>query len=81
MATPHEILYKKQSDYSFLKTFGCLCFATNVYHQKTKFDARAIKCIFLGYEVGVKAYKLYDVSNKKKFLSRDVIFHKHVYLY
>src|SRR5262249_38187767 len=64
--TPYEILHKKQPNYSQLKFFECLYFATNIYPFKNKFDARAHKCIFLGYKIGVKAYKLYDVSNKKK---------------
>lgn len=79
--TSYEVLHKKQPDYSVLKTFGCLCCTTNTHPQKTKFKAQALKSIFLGYEIGFKAYKLHDISNKKLFMLRDVIFHEHVYPY
>jgi len=32
------------------------------------------ECIFLYFEKGVKGYRLWDPKNKKKVLSRDVIF-------
>ncbi|KAM1539357.1 hypothetical protein ACFX10_004158 [Malus domestica] len=61
-----------------MKVFGCLAFATTV-GPTTKFDPRAKKCVFLGYPQGQKAYKLYDLSTKKIFTSRDVVFHENVY--
>lgn len=41
-------------------------FATNLYHID-KFDARAIKCVFLGYPYAKKGYKLIDLKIKKCF--------------
>ena len=38
-------------------------------------DAKAIKCIFIGYCSEIKAYKLFDLSTHKVFASRDVLFH------
>ena len=37
-------------------------------------DAKAIKCIFIGYCSEFKAYKLFDLSTHKVFASRDVLF-------
>ena len=76
--TPFELLYSKPPSFSHLRVFGCLTYATNV-HPSHKFDNRSIPSIFIGYPVGQKAYKLYDLSNKKKFTSRDVIFHEMVF--
>lgn len=55
--------------YDQIKTFGCICYATNILPHKSKFEARAYKCIFLGYIHGVKAYKLYDLTNNKIWCS------------
>jgi hypothetical protein len=37
-------------------------------------EARSRKCIFLGYSNTSKAYRLYDETNKKFIVCRDVIF-------
>lgn len=74
--TPYQLLYQKPSNYNHLKTFGWLCFATNTLPHKDKFVPRAYKCIFLGYTLGQKAYKVYDIDNNRIYISRDVVFHE-----
>ena len=37
-------------------------------------ESKSIKCIFIGYSGGKKAYRLYDPKAKKFMVSRDVIF-------
>lgn len=41
---------------------------------RKKLDARSHKCVFLGVSQESKAYRLYDPTNKKIVISRDVIF-------
>lgn len=36
-------------------------------------------CCFLGYNPGQKAYKLYDLTDKKIIMSRDVIFYESIF--
>ena len=43
-------------------------------HKRTKLDAKSIRCIFIGYQEEVKGYKLWDPTNKKVIISRNVTF-------
>ena len=66
--------------YLSLRVFGCLSYVTNLT-PFNKFDVRARRCVFLGYPIGQKGYKLYDLITHKFFTSRDVIFHEHIFPY
>ncbi|KAI9194591.1 hypothetical protein LWI28_007414 [Acer negundo] len=78
--TPFELLYSKPPSFSHLRVFGCLAYVANV-HTSHKFDYRSIPSVFVGYHIGQKAYKLFDLSTKKIFTSHDVKFHESVFPY
>jgi hypothetical protein len=42
--------------------------------KPSKWDNKAMKCILIGYGVGVKGYKLYDLVVGKVLYGRSVIF-------
>jgi len=78
--TPFELLYSKLPSFSHIRVFGCLAYATNV-HPSHKFNFRSMPSIFIGYPTSQKAYKLFDLSSKKNFTSRDVRFHENIFPY
>ena len=53
-------------DYSSLIIFDCLAYS--------KLDSKSRKCVFIGFEKGVKGCKLWDQISKKTVPNRDVIF-------
>nr|KYP43047.1 Retrovirus-related Pol polyprotein from transposon TNT 1-94 [Cajanus cajan]KYP69794.1 Retrovirus-related Pol polyprotein from transposon TNT 1-94 [Cajanus cajan] len=59
--SPYNLLYGKDHDYTVLKSFGCLCFAATLNSQRDKFSPRSTTCIFVGYPLGMKGYKLCDI--------------------
>lgn len=76
---PYEVLHNKPPDYSLLKAFGCLCYAST--HSGDKFSPRAIQCVFLGYPCLQKGYKLLRLDNHSVFTSRHVKFLEHIFPY
>jgi transposase InsO family protein/adenylate kinase family enzyme len=72
--TPYEMWYGHIPSVRHLRVFGSTCYALIPKEQRSKLDARSQKCIFLGYSNTTKGYRLYDETNKKFILSRDVIF-------
>jgi len=77
----HEMLYKTWPDFNQLKVFGSLCYARTLSINRSKFDPRASKCVFIGFENGTKGYTLLNNQSREIFVSRDVFFYKHVFPY
>ena len=77
--TPYEILHGTPPTFNQLRAFGCLCYASTATNHPQKFEPRAKRCFFVGYPVGQKAYRLYDIDTKSFLISRDVVFHETIF--
>lgn len=74
--SPHEILYVEAQKLSVMKTFGWLCYTSNVNPKKIKFDLRDNKTTFLGFKQGMKGYIALDIQTKSIPVSRNVQFYE-----
>lgn len=51
--------------------FGCPAY---IHVNDDKLEPRARKCVFVGYRLGVKGYRVWCEKSKKVITSRDVVF-------
>ena len=72
--TPEEAWTGTKPSISHLRTFGCRAYAHVPKQKRSKFDRKAIECIFVGYPDNVKGYKLFNPDTKTVINSRDVTF-------
>jgi ATP-binding cassette subfamily B (MDR/TAP) protein 1 len=71
--TPIEVWSGSPTDYSQLRVFCCTAYA---HVDNGKLEPRAVKCIFLGHQSGVKGYKLWNPQTQKVVISKNVIFNE-----
>ena len=74
--TPFECWFGEKPDLSNLRVFGCICFVHTQDNLRKKLDQKSIKAIFVGYPLGTKGYKLYELSFKRFIRSRNVLFYE-----
>lgn len=72
--TPYEAWKSRKPDVSHLRVFGCIAYALVNSHARQKLDEKSQKCIFIGYCIASKAYRLYDPVTGSILIKRDVIF-------
>lgn len=76
--TPFELWFGHKPDLSLLRIFGCIAFAFIPSTKRSKLDPKSQQCLFLGYDLQSKAYRLQRISDKRIILSRDVRFFEHL---
>ena len=74
--TPYEVWNGVKPKVEHLRVFGCDAYAHIPKDERGKFDAKARKCIFMGYSRETKGYRLYDPIRQKILHSRDVRFNE-----
>ena len=76
--SPYELVYKKSPNFDNLRVFGCMCFTTNL-NNSDKFSPRSEKCVFMGYSLEKKGYKVLSIDSNYVLVSRDVKFYEFVF--
>jgi hypothetical protein len=71
---PEEIWTKRQVDINHLRIFGCKAYMHIPKEKRRKLDNKAQECIFVGYSLDTKGYRLYRSETKETFISRNVTF-------
>lgn len=73
-ATPYQAWFGKIPNIHHLRVFGCVAHVKDVTPNLTKLANRSNQAIMIGYEIGSKAYRLFDPIRNKIIVSRDVAF-------
>ncbi|CAL2249791.1 unnamed protein product [Prunus armeniaca] len=72
--TPFEAYTGRKPGIAHLKIFGSPCHVLIPSALRHKLEENSHKCIFVGYGLCEKGYRLFDPSTRKIILSRDVQF-------
>ena len=74
LRAPHETWTGRKPSVDHLRTFGSIVHVKDTKGHLSKLEDRNKPMIFIGYELGSKAYKCLDPVNFKVVISRDTIF-------
>ena len=72
--SPFEKLWSCRPIVSHFRVFGCVCYVFVPSHLRSKFDKKAIRCIFIGYDNQRKGWRCCDPTTGKCYTSRNVVF-------
>jgi transposase InsO family protein len=72
--TPYEAWHGNKPSVGHLRTFGCVAHVKKVGPGITKLSDRSSQMVFIGYEQGSKAYRMYDTEKNRLVVTRDVVF-------
>ncbi|KAJ9529172.1 hypothetical protein QJQ45_007848 [Haematococcus lacustris] len=69
--TPHELMFGVKPDVSHLRVWGCPAYVHDPM-PASKLDSRSVKGVFVGYERGGKAYRVW--AEGRIYVSKSVVF-------
>ncbi|MCO5550654.1 hypothetical protein L7F22_004143 [Adiantum nelumboides] len=72
--TPEEAYSGIKPNVSTLKVFGCVAYMHILDEKRRKLDVKSERCVFTGYDMYSKGYRLVNPDTNKIHISRDVIF-------
>lgn len=70
--TPHQLWHNKDANIDKLREFGIAAYIHIPKQKRKKFDAKAIKCVLVGY--CDNGYRVFNPCTQKVFSARDIIF-------
>jgi hypothetical protein len=77
--SPWQVLYHKNPDLAYLRTFGCQCFPLLTPYTAHKLYPKTQPCIFLGYPLHSKGYYCLDPITLRLYVSRHVLFNENTF--
>ena len=72
--TPYEILTGNKPNVSYFRVFGCKCFYLIEGVRLSKFQAKSLEGIFVGYGAESRTYRVYDKTSRFVNESCNVLF-------
>jgi hypothetical protein len=75
--TPHKLWHGRPAPVAHLRAFGCRAWAARLAGAAPrcrKLEPKREPLIFVGYELGRRAYRLYSPSTRKVTISHNVVF-------
>ena len=72
--TPHEKWTGRRPSVDHMRIFGSIVHVKETKPHLIKLEDKIKPMIFIGYELGSKAYRCFDPVNSKDIISRDAIF-------
>jgi hypothetical protein len=72
--TRFEVWYGYKPDVSYLRVFGCIAHVKVMKPHLSKLEDRSTPMVFLGYEPGSAAYRVFDPARNRVHVTRDVVF-------
>ena len=72
--TPYERWYGRKPDVSHFRIFGCMAYVHLPDCARRQLDTMSKKMRFVGYSLKSKGYRLFDETNRKRYIRRDVEF-------
>ena len=74
--TPEQAWSGLKPQVTEFRPFSCPAYSHIPKANHTKLESKTQKCVLVGYQVGTKAYCLWDPKAHKMVISRDVIFNE-----
>jgi hypothetical protein len=71
--TPEEVWSGRKPSVAHLRVFGSEAYFHVPHELRSKLDPKSKQCIFVGYSLTSKAYRVWDPSDNKVKLSRDLV--------
>ena len=65
--SPFEILWDMKPTISYFRVFGCVCYVFVLDHLRSKFDKKAVKCVFVGFDNQRKGWRCCDPTSEKYY--------------
>lgn len=72
--SPFQKMYNLKPTVNYFRVFGCVCYVFIADEDRSKFDKKAIRCIFVGYDEQKKGWRCCDPNTNKIYVSRNVVF-------